>query len=69
MKAVLAVVTMVTAVAGCGDSGGGSGGAVAACINRGIIYFKEIDAWPKLSDGRDAESVASERCNRTTTAF
>lgn len=43
--------------------------AVAACIQRGIAYFKEIGSWPKLSDGRDAAEVAAERCWRTTTAF
>lgn len=42
---------------------------VEQCINRGIAYFKEIEAYPKLSTGRLADEVARERCNRTTTAF
>ena len=43
------------------------------CVDRGVSYFKEIGSYPKLSSkpniGRSAESVAIERCNRTTTAF
>jgi hypothetical protein len=43
--------------------------AVASCTRRGIAYFKEIGSWPQLSDGRDAATVAAERCRRTVTAF
>lgn len=39
------------------------------CIDRGIAYFKDIGSWPTLSSGRDAETVAQERCSRTTGAF
>jgi hypothetical protein len=46
-----------------------SDNSVVACSLRGIEYFKEIDAFPTLSDGRDAGTVAMERCNRRTTAF
>lgn len=42
---------------------------VAECVARGIAYFKEIGSYPTLSDGRDAATVAFERCSRTTTAF
>ena len=42
---------------------------VSECINRGLRYFREIEAYPRLSDGRDALDVAAERCRRTTTAF
>lgn len=49
--------------------GGGDGLAVEACVDRGVSYFIEIDAWPALSDGRDARAVARERCRRTVTAF
>ncbi len=42
---------------------------VEACTARGIDYFKEIESYPYLSDGRNAERVARERCERTTTAF
>ncbi|MCL6729185.1 zinc ribbon domain-containing protein [Sphingomonas hankyongi] len=39
------------------------------CERRGVDYYKEIGAYPTLSDGRVAEDVAIERCGRTTTAF
>ena len=39
------------------------------CVRRGVAYFKEIEAYPKLSDGRSAEAVAQERCGRTSIAF
>jgi len=42
---------------------------VAKCTARGIAYFQENGAFPKLSDGTDARTVAGERCARTTTAF
>ena len=42
---------------------------ITACIARGRAYFTEIGSYPFLSDGRSADKVASERCNRTTTAF
>lgn len=40
-----------------------------ACTIRGIAYFKSIDSWPKLSDGRDAGEVAADRCARSPLAF
>ena len=44
--------------------------SVDACISRGIAYFKEVGAYPILTTtGENAEQVAKERCNRTTTAF
>lgn len=43
--------------------------AVDRCIEKGVAYFKEIDAWPTLSDGRSAKDVARDRCWRTTGAF
>ena len=42
---------------------------VAGCVADGVAYFKEIGSYPTLSDGRNAEEVASERCQRTLTAF
>jgi hypothetical protein len=46
---------------------------VADCVERGITYLKEIESYPTLKSapnvGRLAAEVASERCNRTTTAF
>lgn len=46
---------------------------VQLCVERGIAYFQEIDAFPTLKSapnkGRLAVDVAAERCQRTTTAF
>lgn len=52
-----------------GATGPSSATTYAQCVSRGIAYFREIESWPKLSDGRDARGVATERCNRTTGAF
>lgn len=67
-------------LAACGaesaPTGGGSGETVdpvAACVQRGISYFREIGSYPTLKSapnaGQAAEDVALERCQRTTTAF
>ncbi len=58
------VITGLILVASCAPSP-----EFEACKSKGIAYFKEIEAWPRLSDGRDAETVVIERCNRTATAF
>ena len=46
---------------------------ITLCIERGIQYFKDIDSYPLLkssvTSGQQADKVAEERCNRTTTAF
>jgi hypothetical protein len=42
---------------------------ITSLVRRGEAYFREIEAWPSLSDGRNALTVAKERCRRTTTAF
>ena len=42
---------------------------VDACTERGVAYFKEVEVYPYLSNGRKAEDVARERCRRTTGAF
>lgn len=52
-----------------GATGPASATTYSQCVGRGVAYFQEIESWPKLSDGRDARSVAAERCNRTTGAF
>lgn len=43
------------------------------CVLRGVIYFKEIESYPKLTSGpnigRKAEEVAKERCRRSKSAF
>jgi hypothetical protein len=42
---------------------------VSSCVEQGVAYFKEIGSYPYLSTGRDARSVAVERCSRTSGAF
>jgi len=41
----------------------------ANCVQKGIRYFKGIRSYPQLSDGRYADTVVVQRCNRTSTAF
>ncbi|NOT77615.1 MAG: hypothetical protein HOP07_01280 [Bacteriovoracaceae bacterium] len=42
---------------------------IDSCVQRGITYYKEIGSYPILSDGKNAETVAIEKCSRTTSAF
>ncbi|MBY0316331.1 MAG: hypothetical protein K2Q26_12465 [Bdellovibrionales bacterium] len=42
---------------------------VDECISKGIRYFKGLKSYPILSDGRNSELVAKERCLRTKGAF
>jgi hypothetical protein len=43
---------------------------VNECAAKGVAYFKEIGAYPKLTTtGEDAEKVAVERCQRSRLAF
>jgi len=72
MKSVLSIACAVVAIlplAGCGNHRA----EVDACVDRGVIYFKETGSFPTLSsagnEGKYAADVARERCNRTTTAF
>jgi hypothetical protein len=69
VKRVLFSVIVMLLLAGCS----GKAEEVNACVERGVEYFKEIGSYPTLSSapnkGRNAEDVALERCNRTTTAF
>ena len=39
------------------------------CVINGIQYFKDIEAYPNLSDGSEAGKVAKERCYRSKVAF
>jgi hypothetical protein len=70
-----AALLLCNALTGCGGEGATETrtSSVAACISRGIAYFKEIGSYPTLKSapnaGRSADEVAAERCNRTTTAF
>lgn len=63
---VLAICLVLTA---CVSRGADGETAVRECIANGVAYFKEIGSYPTLSDGRDAEAVAAERCRRAPTAF
>ncbi|WP_412473565.1 hypothetical protein [Halobacteriovorax sp. YZS-1-1] len=53
----------------CTPSKKGNNQEVFSCTSRGIDYFKSIGSYPTLGNGKDAYSVAKERCQRTTTAF
>ena len=44
-------------------------GSVSECRRMGEAYFREIGAWPLLSSGEDAATVAAERCTRMRAAF
>jgi len=44
-------------------------GSVSECRRMGEAYFREIEAWPLLSSGEDAATVAAERCSRMRAAF
>lgn len=50
-------------IAGCSES------RYEMCVQKGVQYFEEVDAYPYLSDGRDARKVAEERCHRSRVAF
>lgn len=63
MKKIL-ILSVLVGLSGCGGEN-----KYDKCVANGISYFKEIEAYPKLSDGRDAESVAKERCHRSRVAF
>lgn len=43
------------------------------CVDKGVLYFREIGSYPYLTQapnqGRRAEDVAAERCERSTKAF
>ncbi|WP_286383410.1 MULTISPECIES: hypothetical protein [unclassified Acinetobacter] len=39
------------------------------CVENGVQYFKDIGSYPRLSDGKHAENVVRERCNRSSVAF
>ena len=46
-----------------------TGSPIIACYQRGVAYYKEIGSYPTLSDGRSAELVVRDRCDRANTAF
>ena len=64
---ILALLLITSAA--CSSSGADDQAALDRCVSNGVAYFKEIGSYPTLSDGREAEDVAIDRCSRTTTAF
>jgi hypothetical protein len=62
----IAGIAICAATQGCSS---GDAAAFNSCLEKGRTYFQEVEAWPKLSDGRNAETVVIERCRRTDTAF
>lgn len=75
MKKLLLIWVIGIALYGCGEDskeGAQKGKKITPydqCVENGIEYFKEIQSYPKLSDGRDSESVARDRCRRSLQAF
>ena len=75
--AVLVVLIVVTLsfLRSRADAGGNfftpAADARGDCIERGEAYFEKVTpaTWPKLADGRDGRSVATERCDSSRTAF
>lgn len=80
---VLSITACLSTLFGCGEAENSSNepltrhssraDEVAACVEKGIQYFKDIGSYPTLSSapnaGRLADEVALERCRRTVTAF
>lgn len=76
MKRLVIILALVLAACSRPESPPGTSEATASgedpirsCVEKGVAYFKEIESFPTLSDGRDAAEVALERCSRTTGAF
>ncbi len=79
MKKIILLMVLSLVITACSKEESSSSGEpsytassadIEACISRGIAYFKEVGAYPTLTTtGENAETVAKERCNRTTTAF
>lgn len=62
MKKIIFLV-LLAGLVGCGEN------KYDKCVSKGIQYFKDIESYPNLSDGRNAEKVAEERCHRSRVAF
>ena len=67
MKTNLILLLFSTALVGCTKTSDKP--EFKSCLTKGAAYFREIGSYPKLSDGRDADTVAKERCYNTTGAF
>ena len=71
-KIALFCILLAPFITSC-SSGESAALEVSKCVDRGVQYFKDIGSYPTLNSapnkGRSAETVARERCKRTTTAF
>lgn len=68
MRAEL-LLSLLLALAGCSAGDGGISPDAKACLDKARAYYQRIGAYPKFSDGRDAEQVAAEHCSRSPRAF
>ncbi|MEG1451760.1 hypothetical protein [Brevundimonas sp.] len=59
------LMASLLALTGCG----GASESYKSCVEKGEAYFKEIESWPHLSDGRNAMKVIVDRCQRNDGAF
>ena len=66
MKLLLMIAPLL--LTGCGD-GESDRQALADCYYNGVQYYKDIGSYPRLSDGRNAEEVALQKCGRSKFAF
>lgn len=75
MKKLLLISVAGIALYGCGEASSDAAQKSSKltpydqCVENGVEYFKEIQSYPKLSDGRDSENVARDRCRRSLQAF
>lgn len=53
----------------CSDNMAANQQKIDDCVKRGVKYFIDGGAYPRLSDGRVPFEVATERCRRTSNAF
>ncbi len=68
MKRISVSIAVVVLLSACSDNPR-EGAAYYRCLEQGVAYFKSIGSYPTLSDGRHAQVVAGERCERVVTAF
>jgi len=76
ISGLLGIGLLLVAIAGCENKELAKQREVAnyaACVDRGIAYFKEIGSYPTLSSepnrGKQASVVAGEHCNRNLAAY
>ena len=67
-RALLVLFTTTQAVAD-KQSKTGIERETSECHERGRVYFRSILSYPRLQDGRDAEMVIFQRCEKSPEAF